>query len=136
MRVFIAVLVLIFSLQTPSQADDIRDFQIEGMSVGDSLLDHFTEEEINKVDILTLLDISWQKNGLVKGDKIIATLTELVGDVAIENLPITFTAVASDIVNEKEVWLSSGSLFDAIRASISLPLFFHSPVPCLIFLRN
>jgi NTE family protein len=81
-------------------------------------------KEITKVDILTLLDISWQKNGLVKGDKIIATLTELVGDVAIENLPIKFTAVASDIVNEKEVWLSSGSLFDAIRASISLPLFF------------
>ncbi|MEW6993868.1 patatin-like phospholipase family protein [Colwelliaceae bacterium MEBiC 14330] len=81
-------------------------------------------KEINKVDILTLLDISWQKNGLVKGDKIIATLTELVGDVAIEDLPIKFTAVASDISNEKEVWLSSGSLFDAIRASISLPLFF------------
>ena len=81
-------------------------------------------KEINKVDILTLLDISWQKNGLVKGDKIIATLTELVGDVAIEDLPIKFTAVASDITNEKEVWLSSGSLFDAIRASISLPLFF------------
>jgi len=80
--------------------------------------------DINKVDILTLLDLSWQKNGLVKGDKIIATLTDLVGDIEIEQLPIKFTAVAADIANEKEVWLSSGSLFDAIRASISLPLFF------------
>jgi NTE family protein len=80
--------------------------------------------DINKVDIFTLLDLSWQKNGLVKGDKIIATLKELVGDIAIEDLPIKYTAVAADIVNEKEVWLSSGSLFDAIRASISLPLFF------------
>lgn len=80
--------------------------------------------DINKVDIFTLLDLSWQKNGLVKGDKIIATLTELVGDIAIEDLPIKYTAVAADIANEKEVWLSSGSLFDAIRASISLPLFF------------
>ncbi|MCJ8296175.1 MAG: patatin-like phospholipase family protein [Colwellia sp.] len=80
--------------------------------------------DINKIDILTLLDLSWQKNGLVKGDKIIATLTELVGDIAIEDLPIKYTAVAADIANEKEVWLSSGSLFDAIRASISLPLFF------------
>ena len=80
--------------------------------------------DISKVDILTLLDLSWQKNGLVKGDKIIATLTELVGDIAIEDLPIKYTAVAADIANEKEVWLTSGSLFDAIRASISLPLFF------------
>ena len=47
MRVFIAVLVLIFSLQSFSKADDISDFEIEGMSIGDSLLDYFTEEEIN-----------------------------------------------------------------------------------------
>ncbi|WP_019029082.1 patatin-like phospholipase family protein [Colwellia piezophila] len=80
--------------------------------------------DISKVDILTLLDLSWQKNGLVKGDKIIATLIELVGDIDIEELSIKYTAVAADIANEKEVWLSSGSLFDAIRASISLPLFF------------
>ncbi len=79
---------------------------------------------ITKVDIVTLLDLSWNKSGLVKGDKIINELTELVGDVVIEDLPIVYTAVAADIVNEKEVWLNSGSLFDAIRASISLPLFF------------
>ena len=89
-------------------------------------LDIFEEwvRDINKVDIFTLLDLSWQKNGLVKGDKIIATLTDLVGDLSIEDLPIKFTAVAADIANQKEVWLSSGNLFDAIRASISLPLFF------------
>jgi NTE family protein len=81
-------------------------------------------KDISKVDILTLLDLSWQKNGLVKGDKIIATLKDLVGDISIEELPVKYTAVAADVINEKEVWLSSGSLFDAIRASISLPLFF------------
>lgn len=79
---------------------------------------------ITKMDILTLLDLSWQKSGLVKGDRIINTLTELVGDVEIDDLPITFTAVATDIANEKEVWINSGKLFDAIRASISMPLFF------------
>ena len=47
MRIFIAALVLIFSLQSWTKADDIRDFEIEGMSVGDSLLDYFNEEEIN-----------------------------------------------------------------------------------------
>ena len=49
-------------------------------------------------------------------------------DIQIENLPIPYTAVATDIITEKEVWINSGSLFEAIRASISLPLFF-SPVP-------
>ena len=83
---------------------------------------------ITKVDIVSLLDIAWEKHGLVKGDKIIDTLVELVGDKTIEDLPIPFTAVAADIQREKEVWINSGSLFDAIRASISLPLFF-TPVP-------
>jgi len=48
MKKFLAILILIFTFQTPSQADDIRDLQIEGMSIGDSLLDYFSEEEINK----------------------------------------------------------------------------------------
>ncbi len=44
--------------------------------------------------------------------------------LTIEDLPIAYTAVAADIHNEKEVWMNSGMLFSAIRASISLPLFF------------
>ena len=48
MRVFIAVLVLIFSLQSWTKADDIRDFEIEEISIGDSLLDHFTKAEIEE----------------------------------------------------------------------------------------
>jgi len=79
---------------------------------------------ISRVDVLTLLDISWKRSGLVKGDKIINSLIELVGDLHIEELPLTYTAVATDFLNEKEVWINSGRLFDAIRASISLPLFF------------
>lgn len=79
---------------------------------------------ITKMDMITLLDISLGNGGLVKGDKIINTLVELVGDKKIEDLPIPFTAIAADVKNEKEVWINSGRLFDAIRASISLPLFF------------
>ena len=79
---------------------------------------------ITKIDIVTLLDIAWGKEGLVKGDKIINKLVDLVGDKTIEELSIPFTAVAADVKNEKEVWINSGRLFDAIRASISLPLFF------------
>jgi len=83
---------------------------------------------ITKMDMVNLLDLSWARHCLVKGDKIIGTLVDLVGDKTIDELPIPYTAMAADIKNEKEVWLNSGSLFDAIRASISLPLFF-TPVP-------
>ena len=46
MKVFITVLVLIFSLHSWTKADDISDFEIEGISIGDSLLDHFSESEV------------------------------------------------------------------------------------------
>lgn len=79
---------------------------------------------LNRLDLIALMDIAWQKNGIFKGDKIIDTLKGLVGDQQIETLPIPFTAVATDISAEKEIWIDSGNLFDAIRASISLPMFF------------
>ena len=46
MRSFFLVLILIFGLQSWTKADDIRDFEIEGISIGDSLLDHFSESEV------------------------------------------------------------------------------------------
>jgi len=89
-------------------------------------LDVFTGwvRAITTTDMLKLLDISFGSSGMVKGEKIISTLKDLVGDQLIEDLPITYTAVAADIINEKEIWLNKGPLFDAIRASISLPFFF------------
>ena len=89
-------------------------------------LDVFTGwvRAITRTDMLKLLDISFGSSGMVKGEKIINTLKDLVGDQLIEDLPITYTAVAADIINEKEIWLNKGPLFDAIRASISLPFFF------------
>ena len=111
---------------------DIRS--ISGCSMGALIggiyacgkLDVFEEwvRAISKLDIVLLLDVAWGKQGLVEGERIMTTLRELIGDRLIENLPIEFTAVASDILREKEVWLKRGSLFDAIRASIALPLFF------------
>ena len=50
MKKFLAILILIFTLQTPSQADDIIDFQIEGMSIGDSALEYYTESKINSYE--------------------------------------------------------------------------------------
>lgn len=79
---------------------------------------------ITKMDMANLLDISWGSGGIFKGDKVIDTLKDLIGDTQIGNLGIPFTAVAADMITQKEVWINKGSVFDAIRASISLPLFF------------
>ena len=49
-RLSLYLFLILFTLQTPSQADDIRDFQIEGMSLGDSLLDYMTKDEIKNFD--------------------------------------------------------------------------------------
>jgi NTE family protein len=89
-------------------------------------LSEFTDwlRALDKLDIVKLLDVTLSDGGFVKGDRIIETLKELVGNHCIEDLPITFTAVAANIEDEKEVWLNRGPVFDAIRASISLPLFF------------
>jgi len=107
---------------------------ISGCSIGSLIggvyaagkLDQLEEWMISltKSDIASLLDFSWGNGGVFKGDKIINTLVGFLDDIQIENLSIPFTAVAADIVTEKEVWINTGSLFDAIRASVSLPLFF------------
>ncbi len=89
-------------------------------------LDNYTQwvRALTKSDVLFLLDFSFKKAGLIKGERIISLLKELVGDGLIESLPITFTAVATDVESGKEVWLNRGLLFDAIRASIAIPTFF------------
>src|SRR5208283_2695467 len=79
---------------------------------------------LTKVDIVTLLDLSWEKGGLVRGEKLVNTLIGLVGAKLIEDLPISYTAVATDLKGQKEIWIRSGSLFDAMRASFAIPLFF------------
>ena len=80
---------------------------------------------INKRRIRELLDLSLSINHLVKGERIIEALMEIVPDVAIEDLPIPYCAVATDWVSGREVVFREGSLFQAIRASISLPTVFN-----------
>ncbi|WP_319558171.1 MULTISPECIES: patatin-like phospholipase family protein [Thiomicrorhabdus] len=78
--------------------------------------------QINRLDVLRFLDLSLNSsNGFVKGDKIMDKLRDWVGDIDIESLEIPFSAVSSDILSQKEVWINQGDLIDAIRASISVP---------------
>lgn len=89
-------------------------------------LDTYAEwvQQLERGDVLRLLDWSFSRASLFKGERIIGVLEDLIGSRNIEDLPIRFTAVAADLMNEREVWLKHGPLFDAIRASIAIPAVF------------
>ena len=76
---------------------------------------------LRRTDVLRFLDLSFRAGGLFKGDRIMDTLREMVGEHVIDDLPLAYTAVATDIDRQREVWISEGPLFDAIRASIAVP---------------
>lgn len=79
---------------------------------------------LDKSDVLKMLDLSFSPDGLFKGSRIIEKLRDLIGEYKIEDLDYHFTAVATDIETGKEVWINEGPLFDAIRASIAVPMVF------------
>jgi NTE family protein len=79
---------------------------------------------LERLQVVRLLDPAFGRPGLFKGERIVDVLRELIGDFAIEDLPVSFTAVATDLESGEEVWLREGRLFDAIRASIATPLIF------------
>lgn len=80
---------------------------------------------LDRRKVLSLVDFSLSLTHLVKGDRVMEALKEIVPDVNIEALPIPYTAVATDWNSGKEVVFDHGSLYDAIRASISIPLFLN-----------
>jgi NTE family protein len=80
---------------------------------------------IDRKKMLELTDFSLSLNHLVKGSRIIEAIMEFVPDMPIEDLPIPYCAVATDLKAGREVVFDKGSLFEAIRASISLPSFYE-----------
>lgn len=81
--------------------------------------------DLDPVQVVSLMDFAPSRNSLVKGDKIIRAIKERVPDVRIEDLPIPFAAVASDLFTGEQVVFREGPLFTAIRASISIPSMFR-----------
>ena len=79
---------------------------------------------LQRGDVLRLLDFAFGRPGLIKGERIVGALRELVGDRLIEELPVRFTAVATDLAAQREIWINRGPLFDAVRASIAIPMLF------------
>ena len=117
------------------EAQDYHITSVAGCSMGALIggvyaagkLKEFREwmKTIDRRKMLELTDFSFSLNHIVKGTRIIEAIMEFVPDVAIEDLPIPYCCVATDWKGGREVVFRSGSLFEAIRASISLPSFYE-----------
>jgi NTE family protein len=116
---------------------DEHDYQIKviaGSSIGALIggiyaageLDTYTKwvTALRKSDVLRLLDFAYNRAGLFSGDRLMKKLEDMLGNAQIEDLPVSFTAVTTDLDNGREVWINKGPLFDAVRASIAIPSVF------------
>jgi len=89
-------------------------------------LDEYTKwvSTFNKRDVWGFMDFTLTTHGLLKGERVFDKMKSIIPDMNIEDMPIPFTAVATDIIGEKEVIFNRGSFYDAVRASIAIPAVF------------
>ncbi|MCE5330774.1 MAG: patatin-like phospholipase family protein [Bacteroidales bacterium] len=87
-------------------------------------LDEFESwlRSLSKMDIFNLVDFTLSTQGIIKADRFLIEIQKFIPDQKIEDLPIHYAAVTTDLKNKKEVVITNGSLFEAIRASISIPM--------------
>ena len=88
-------------------------------------LDEYREwtESLDYLDVLRLLDDSFRL-GAIRGEKVFGKIHEIVGEIDIEQLAIPYTAVATDLTNQQEIWFQEGCLHKAMRASAAIPSLF------------
>ena len=77
--------------------------------------------DLTQLDVVRLLDPSMSAPGAIRAEKVLARVRDLLDGALIEDLPIDFTAVATDLFARKEVWFQKGLVETAIRASIAIP---------------
>ncbi len=75
----------------------------------------------SRTGMLRLLDPGFGRSALFTGDRLVRRLREVVGEPKIEDLPVDFTAVAVDLMRQREVWLRRGDMWNAVRASFAIP---------------
>ncbi len=80
-------------------------------------------ESLDYLDVLRLVDVSFRL-GAIRGEKVFGQIREIVGEVNIEDLRIPYTAVATDLTNQQEIWFQEGNLHSAMRASAAIPSLF------------
>ena len=86
-------------------------------------LDEFADwaKSLTQRAVLRLLDPSITAAGVLRAEKILDAVRDILGEVTIEELPIPYTAVSTDLISGKSVWLQRGPVDAAIRASIAIP---------------
>lgn len=80
-------------------------------------------ESLDYLDVLRLLDVSFRL-GAIRGERVFGKIHEILGEVNIEDLSIPYTAVATDLTNQQEIWFQEGCLHQAMRASAAIPSLF------------
>ncbi|MDD1507745.1 patatin-like phospholipase family protein [Pseudomonas sp. CNPSo 3701] len=80
-------------------------------------------QSLDYLDVLRLLDVSFRL-GAIRGEKVFGRIRDIVGEINIESLNIPFTAVATDLTNQQEIWFQEGCLHQAMRASAAIPSLF------------
>ncbi len=95
---------------------------VGGLQAADRL-DDFAEwaKSLTQGAVLRLLDPSFTAAGVLRAEKILDVVRDILGDIDIEELPIPYTAVATDLIAGRSVWLQRGPVDTAIRASIAIP---------------
>ena len=78
---------------------------------------------LTKRDVFRLMDFSWSRKGFLKAEKVFAKISQFTLQKNIDDLPVNFVAVSTDIYNNKEICFTKGSLTKAIRASVAIPIF-------------
>ena len=88
-------------------------------------LDDFTSwvRGLRQRDVLRLYDVAPRAPGAIRAERIFARVSEILGDARIEDLPVAFTAVATDLEAGEECWFQEGRVDAAVRASVALPVF-------------
>lgn len=79
---------------------------------------------LGKRDVLRLMDPGMGGAGVLRASKVMSKVKEHLGDLQIEDARLPYTAVAVDLVSQREVWFTSGSMIDAMRASMAMPTVF------------
>jgi NTE family protein len=80
-------------------------------------------ESLDYLDVLRLVDVSFRL-GAIRGEKVFGKIREIVGEINIEDLRVPYTAVATDLTNQQEIWFQEGNLHSAMRASAAIPSLF------------
>src|SRR5690554_3754533 len=104
---------------------------VAGTSIGSLVGAAFAAERLTNLEdwvrgmdrweVFNLLDFGFSHGGLIHGEKVFSRAREIIGAIKIEDMPLIYGAVATDLYSGREIWLRKGDVYDAARASCSMP---------------